>query len=183
MFRLARQALRATLPATLRATLLATLLTCVLVTRARAQSALAVGDTLNRADFSWAMMALTGERVTLEAFRGRVIIVNSWATWCEPCVAELRTLAALRAAIPDSALAFVLVSPQQLPAVRSFVTRRALRLPVYLELSPAPAVFGFAAVPTTWIIDRTGRIALRRRGAMRWDTPAMQQLVRRLLER
>ncbi len=171
MFRLARQALRATLVA------------CVLVTRARAQSALAVGDTLGRADFSWAMLSLTGERVTLEAFRGRVIVINSWATWCEPCVAELRTLAALRVAIPDTALAFVLIAPQQLPPVQSFVTRRALRLPVFLELSPAPAVFGFAAVPTTWIVDRTGRIVLRRRGAMRWDTPAMQQFVRRLLER
>lgn len=166
-----------------RRALCATVLACVSVTRARAQSASTVGDTLDRADFSWAMLSLTGERVTLEAFRGRVIIINSWATWCEPCVAELRTLATLRAAIPDSALAFVLVAPQQLPPVQSFVTRRALRLPVYLELSPAPAVFGFAAVPTTWIIDRAGRIALRRRGAMRWDTPAMQQLVRRLLER
>ena len=150
---------------------------------ANAQSASMPSDTLARADLSWAMMSLSGERITLEAFRGRVIIVNSWATWCEPCVAELRSLTALRAAVPDSALVFVLVAPQQRSPVQSFVQRRGLRLPVYLEMAPAPAGYRFDAVPTTWVIDRAGRIALRRRGAMRWDTPTMQGFARRLLER
>ncbi len=153
------------------------------IRHANAQSASTDSDTLVRADLSWAMMSLAGERITLEAFRGKVIIVNSWATWCEPCVAELRSLTALRAAVPDSALVFVLVAPQQRPAVHSFVRRRGLRLPVYLEMAPAPPGYRFEAVPTTWIIDRDGHIALRRRGAMRWDTPTMQNFARRLLER
>lgn len=138
-------------------------------------------DTLARADLSWSMLSLSGARVTLEAFRGRVVIVNSWATWCEPCVAELRSLTALRAAVPDSALVFVLVAPQRRSPVQSFVRRRGLTLPVYLETTPAPAVYRFEAVPTTWIIDRDGRIVMRHRGAMRWDTPAIQQFVQTLL--
>lgn len=138
-------------------------------------------DTLAHADLSWSMISLLGERITLEAFRGKVIIVNSWATWCEPCVAELRSMSALRAAVPDSALVFVLVAPQQRAPVQSFVRRRGLRLPVYLETTPAPAVYRFEAVPTTWVIERGGRIVMRHRGAMRWDTPAIQQFVQALL--
>jgi thiol-disulfide isomerase/thioredoxin len=138
-------------------------------------------DTLAYADLSWSMMSLAGERITLEAFRGRVIIVNSWATWCEPCVAELRSMTALRAAVPDSALVFVLVAPQQRPAVQSFVRRRGLRLPVYLETSRAPAVYHFEAVPTTWIIDRAGRIVERHRGATDWNTPAVRARLLALL--
>ena len=110
-----------------------------------------------------------------------MLIINSFATWCEPCVAELKSLEALREAVPDSALVFALVAPQTATPVAAFVRRRGLGLPVYLEASPAPAVYRFEAVPTTWIIDREGRIVLRQRGAIRWDTPAMRQRVRALL--
>lgn len=134
------------------------------------------------ADFSWTLLSLSGERTTLDAFRGRVLVINSWATWCEPCVAELRTFQALRAAIPDSALQFVLVASQRREPVAQFVRRRRLQLPVFLEASAAPTVYAFEAVPTTWIIDRSGRIVFRHRGAMRWDTPAVQAFVRELLD-
>ena len=123
------------------------------------------------ADFSWRLLTLGGERLTLAAFRGRVIVINSWATWCEPCVAELRSLTALRNAVPDTGVVFVLIAPQQREPVRQFVTRRGLALPVYLETSRPPSVFRFEAVPTTWIIDRRGAIVFRHRGAARWDLP------------
>ncbi len=134
-----------------------------------------------RADFSWSMFSLSGVPVSLDAFRGRVVIVNSWATWCEPCVAELGSFAQLRNAVSDTGLVFVMVAPQRKEPVQAFVRRRRLTLPVFLERTPAPAVYRFEAVPTTWIIDRDGYIALRRRGAMRWDTPAMEAFVRTLL--
>lgn len=146
-----------------------------------AQRPLVVRDSLLPADFSWTLLTLNRERQTLEMFRGSVIVINSWATWCEPCVAELQSMSALRAAMPDSSLVFALVAVQREAPVREFVRRRGLRLPVYLEGSPAPAVYGFDAVPTTWIINARGQIAFRHRGAMRWDTPAVQQFIRGLL--
>ena len=154
---------------------------CAAGLRAQARDATPSRDTVSRADLSWVMQTLAGEQQTLERFRGRVLIINSWATWCEPCVAELTSLAALRAAVPDSALVFALVAPQAPAPVAAFVRRRRLRLPVYLEASPAPAVYRFEAIPTTWIIDRAGRIVLRQRGAIRWDTPAMRERILGLL--
>ncbi len=136
-----------------------------------------------RADLSWSMYSLAGVPMSLEVFRGRVVIVNSWATWCEPCVAELGSFAQLRSAVTDTGLVFVMVAPQRKEPVQAFVRRRRLTLPVFLERTPAPAVYRFEAVPTTWIIDRDGYIALRRRGAMRWDTPAVEAFVRALLAR
>ncbi len=113
--------------------------------------------------------------------RGRVVVVNSWTTWCEPCVAELRTLQNLRDSIPDPDLAFALIAPQSREPVAQFVRRRGLTLPVYLEAAPPPAAFRFEAVPTTWILDRTGRIIWRHRGAARWDTAAVIARIRALL--
>ena len=128
--------------------------------------------SFGQADYSWPLQTLGGERLTLAAFRGRVIVMNYWATWCEPCVAELRSLAALKRAVSDTGVVFVLVAPQRRESVKQFVSRRALTLPIYLEGAPVPAVFKFEAVPTTWIIDRRGTIVLRHRGAARWDLPA-----------
>jgi thiol-disulfide isomerase/thioredoxin len=138
-------------------------------------------DDAPSADFGWTLQTMDGRQQTLEAFRGRVVVINAWATWCEPCVAELRSFTALRAAVPDSGLVFALVAAQRREPVAAFIRRRRLALPVYLELTPAPRVYDFNAVPTTWIIDRTGRIAFRHRGAMRWDTDAVQALLRALL--
>jgi len=146
-----------------------------------APAALRAQPVLPQADLRWSVLTLSGELRTLESLRGRVVLINSWATWCEPCVAELGSLVALRRAIPDTSLSFALIAAQRREPVMEFVRRRGLTLPVYLEATRAPAVYGFSAVPTTWIIDRAGRIVLRQRGAVRWDTPAMIALIRSLL--
>jgi thiol-disulfide isomerase/thioredoxin len=146
-----------------------------------AQAADTVHAPAERADLSWAMLTLGGERITLERFRGRVLIVNSFATWCEPCVAELASLQALHATMNDTALVVAVVAPQSRAPVAGFVRRRKVTIPVYLEATPAPAVYRFEAVPTTWVIARDGRIAIRQRGAIRWDTPAVRRRIEALL--
>ncbi len=156
-------------------------LLCLCSNRAVAQP-VSSADTLAIADLGWRLLTLRGERRTLDAFRGRVLVVNSWATWCEPCVAELRTLASLRAAIPDSGLVFALVAAQRREPVAAFVHRRAVTLPVYLAAAPAPESYRLDAVPTTWVIDRRGRIVLRHRGAANWDTPAIRAQLQALLD-
>lgn len=165
-------------------TVVRSVVTCVLLgvlSSGAASTVLRAQVVLPRADLRWSVLTLAGDTRTLESLRGRVIVINSWATWCEPCVAELGSLAALRRAIPDTSLAFVLIAAQRREPVADFVRRRRLTLPVYLEATRAPEVYRFNAVPTTWIVDRAGRIALRRRGAARWDTPQMLALVRTLL--
>jgi thiol-disulfide isomerase/thioredoxin len=129
-------------------------------------------QVVGRADYSWPLRTLDNRRATLGDFRGRVLVINSWATWCEPCVAELQSLTALRRAVPDTNVVFLLVAPQRREPVEQFVRRRGLTLPVYLEAAAPPAAFAFEAVPTTWIVDRQGNIVLRHRGAARWDLPA-----------
>ncbi|MCC7053947.1 MAG: TlpA family protein disulfide reductase [Gemmatimonadaceae bacterium] len=130
---------------------------------------------------SWQLLTPDGRPASLAGLRGRVIVVNSWATWCEPCVAELASFRALRRAIPDSGLAFAMIAPQRAAPVQAFVRRRAPGLPVYLEAAPPPAVYGFEMVPTTWIIDRSGRIVERHRGAADWNTAPVRARLRALL--
>jgi thiol-disulfide isomerase/thioredoxin len=138
-------------------------------------------DRLSDRDFRWELRTLDGDPVTLDRFRGRVLFVNLWATWCPPCVAELRSIQALADSLAgEPAVAFLLVSPEAARPVARFVRRRALTAPVYLEGTRAPARFGAFALPTTVVVDRQGRIVLRRRGAADWDDPAIRALLREL---
>ncbi len=131
-------------------------------------------------DYSWRMRALDGRTVALEEFRGRVVFLNVWATWCRPCVAELASIQAAADSLAGDDVVFLLVAPEGRRSVERFVRRRGLRLPVLLEHDPIPALFGLRAIPTTYVVGRDGRIALRHRGAAAWDAPAAIAALRSL---
>lgn len=138
-------------------------------------------DRLSDRDYRWELRTLDGDATSLERFRGRVLFVNLWATWCPPCTAELRSIQALADSLAgEPGVAFLLVSPESARPVRRFVRRRALTAPVYLEGTRAPARLGAFALPTTVIVDREGRIVLRRRGAADWDDARVRELLRDL---
>lgn len=136
------------------------------------------------ADFDWTIRPLEGKPTTLEAFRGRVLFLHMWATWCRPCVAEMAEIQALMNSLAPAdreRVAFLLVSPERLRDVRSFLRRYDYDLPVFLEVQEMPGAFGLEALPTTFIVDRKGRIVFRHRGALRWNQEPVRRFLRRLV--
>jgi thiol-disulfide isomerase/thioredoxin len=141
-------------------------------------------DAERRLPFDWRVRAVDGREIPMARFRGRPIVLNLWATWCTPCVAELGSIErlqdSLRAQGRDD-IVFLLVSLETRRSVQRFQDRRPIGLPLFVELDPMPAVLGIRAVPTTWLIDRDGRIAATHRGARVWDAPDAIALVQRAL--
>lgn len=133
-------------------------------------------EVLGRADYDWALETLDGGLVSLDDYRGEVLVINVWATWCAPCVAELQSFAGLRESL-DAQVRFLFVSPEDADHVRRFA-RRLPDLPFLVEAERMPESFGLEALPTTWVIDRQGRIVLRHRGAAEWDAPQMRRFLR-----
>ena len=132
----------------------------------------------------WRMRDLYGRDVPLRTFRGRPIVLNLWATWCAPCVAELGSLERLRDSLRARGrddVVFLLVAPETRRSVQRFRERRPIGLPLFVELDPLPPVLGLRAVPSTWLIDRDGRIAAEHRGARVWDAPDAIAFVQRSL--
>jgi len=124
-----------------------------------------------------------GERpVGLEDFRGRVVLLNLWATWCAPCIDEMPALERLQAALGGDAFTVVALSidRQGRRLVEPFVQRLNLsRLPVYLDPSGASArALGVPGLPTTVLIDRDGRELGRIAGVAPWDGEAAANLIR-----
>jgi thiol-disulfide isomerase/thioredoxin len=130
--------------------------------------------------------AVNGTRLTLEDFRGRVVLLNIWATWCGPCRSEMASLDRLQAMHAADGLEVVAVSVDRDGAdkVRRFYQKSGLRnLRVYLDSNRSTlAAFRVRAIPTTVLIDRDGNVVGSMVGPAEWDSPDAQALVRRYLD-
>jgi thiol-disulfide isomerase/thioredoxin len=125
-------------------------------------------------DYSMALEDLEGRPLTLEAFRGKPIFLNFWATWCGPCVREMPSIAALAANPQLKDVAFVCASVDDgLPEVREFLKQTKLPLTVYHVKGYIPEVFDVNAIPSTYIIDRNGKIVDHTPGSQNWNKPSV----------
>jgi thiol-disulfide isomerase/thioredoxin len=77
-------------------------------------------EGLGEADYRWRIRPLGGTSTTLEAYRGQVLFIHMWATWCRPCITEMSEFEALRDSLEDEEIVFLLVSPEDPGAVERF---------------------------------------------------------------
>jgi peroxiredoxin len=129
---------------------------------------------------------LSGNAVRLANLRGRVVFLNIWATWCEPCREELPSMQSLYERLhgPDFEMLAVNADQGDRSVVDRFVREHGLTLPVLLdpELSVAD-LYRVTGYPETFIIDRNGRIVAHDLGPRDWDSSASHSAFARLIER
>jgi thiol-disulfide isomerase/thioredoxin len=123
-----------------------------------------------------------GGRRTLADFRGKVIMVNLWATWCAPCVAELPSLGALAAAMkaqPFEIIAISLDDAGDASFAKDFLARHAgADLAFYHDPSyKIPFEARARGVPTTILYDRSGQEIARLAGEADWASPEAKALI------
>lgn len=108
--------------------------------------------------------------VDLSKLRGRVVVLNLWATWCAPCVEELPSLLSLQKQMPE--LAIVAVSMDQDPDVykRFLVEHHVDVLTVRDEDQKVNALYGTVQIPETYIIDKQGVLRRKFIGAQDWTS-------------
>lgn len=122
-----------------------------------------------------------GRQITLEDFRGRIVLLNLWATWCAPCVRELPALDKLQAQLEPAGVSVVALSVDRegADAVRRFYAQNGIRnLKVYVDPTMgAQNAFGADGFPTTILIDKLGRDRGRLIGPADWDDAEAADLV------
>lgn len=121
---------------------------------------------------------------TIADYTGRGVVLNLWATWCVPCVAEMPALDALAAAVASSGVVVLPISSDRggVAAVQAFYQSHGItHLPVLLDPSSAAAhALGAHGIPTTLLIDKIGTERARMEGGAAWDSPAAIAMVKRL---
>ncbi len=127
-----------------------------------------------------------GKPRALADFRGRVILLNLWATWCPPCRKEMPNLDRLQEQLggPDFEVVALSIDRGGLFAVQSFFDEMDLRhLKIYVDASAeAMAALGAVGLPTTLLVDRSGRERWRVVGPVEWDKPEVIERLRRYLK-
>ncbi len=125
-----------------------------------------------------------GVAQTMADFRGRALLINLWATWCPPCVAEMPALDRTAAALAAEGFAVLPLSSDRGGAavVQAFYSRTGVaNLPVLLDPRGAAArAFGARGLPTTIIVNREGAEVARLEGEAVWDAPVMLARLRLL---
>ena len=123
-----------------------------------------------------------GARHRLEDYRGKVVVVNFWATWCEPCREELPSLERLRAAFEGRGL--VVLGVQMGGSART-AQDKAEELGVHFPLlidrdSSVTKGWKVKLLPTTIVFGRDGKRAFRQEGAVDWSAPKWRRKIERL---
>lgn len=126
----------------------------------------------------------TGDTVTLASYRGQVVLLNIWATWCEPCRFEMPSMERLHQELGPQGLQIVAVSIDEAGpgVVREFQRELGLTFRILHDRSRSiERIYQTTGVPESFVLNRDGRIMKKVIGAAEWDSPVNKDLIRRLL--
>lgn len=133
------------------------------------------------ADFSLQLIDAYGNFTTLEEMKGKVIFINFWATWCPPCIAEMPSIDKLHKEMGDD-VAFVILSvDQDFEKAKAFDKRKGYNLPIYAPAGQLPEMYQASSLPTTYIIDAKGNLALTHKGMADYNDDNFKAFLKRLM--
>jgi len=127
--------------------------------------------------------ALDGTRTSLASLRGRVVLVNLWASWCPPCLQEMPSLERLHQRLKGEGLVVVGVSVDDKPkAVRDVLAKTPLTFTILQDPESTTATaYRTTGYPETFLVDKKGVLRRSFVGPMEWDSPSMIETMRALM--
>ena len=132
-------------------------------------------------DYDITLQTLKGEHINVAQSKGKVILINFWATWCPPCVAEMPSLQELYTAYGDQ-VDFYFITNEEAEKVQSFIEKHQYTFPVQLQMQQLPSFFDVTSIPRTYVIAKDGKIFVDETGAANWNAPEMHVLIDKLLK-
>lgn len=118
--------------------------------------------------------------INLKDQKGKVILLNYWATWCPPCRGEMPSLQSLYNDYKDK-IVFVFLTQDEKIKIDKFYQENNYQLPTYQAMSnPSPEI-NTRTLPTTFIIDKDGKLAFKEVGAANWNSSSVRRMLDTLL--
>jgi thiol-disulfide isomerase/thioredoxin len=134
-------------------------------------------------DKSFALVDLKGKKHTLPDYRGKVVLVNFWASWCPPCIYEMPELTRLKKQLADQPFEILALNVgEKKYKVRKFAKLINFNLPVLLDTSEDTFdTWGIKTLPTSFLIDAEGNIRYRVRGNPGWEEEGTIKIIEQLI--
>ncbi|MCF6223401.1 MAG: TlpA family protein disulfide reductase [Flavobacteriaceae bacterium] len=129
----------------------------------------------------WKLVDLNGNSINFQDFEKQVIIVNYWATWCPPCVAEMPSFQNLYNDYKDEVV-FIFLANDEKARVEKFIKKNSYTIPIYFQITQGPQEMQSNSLPTTYIINKEGEIVVNKTGAVDWNSGKVRDLLDDLIQ-
>lgn len=137
-------------------------------------------------DYNFTLKDLTGNKVEFNQYKGKVIFINLWATWCGPCKAEMPGIQKLYSKLENDSVAFVMLSldkDQALSKVQAYVEKNEYTFPVFMPSGFLADQLQVPSIPTTFVISKEGKIVMKEVGTRNYDTKKMIDFLKKEVEK
>ena len=133
-------------------------------------------------NYDWELLSLNGEIVNFSTSIGKPVVLNLWATWCPPCVAEMPALQNLYDEFNEE-VDFYFVSSEDSDKLKNWLKIKEYNLPVYNAHSKYPLALESNTLPTTFVLDRQGRMVMKEEGSAKWDSHEVKTYLQDLIDK
>ncbi len=132
-------------------------------------------------DYNWQLVDMQGQSIDFNQSRDKVVLINFWATWCPPCIAEMPSLHKLYDDYKDS-VDFYFVSNEKEGVLKSFLEKNGYDFNVQMPKTEYPEIFDVSSIPRTFLIDKAGSIIIDKKGAANWNSNSVRETIDELLK-
>lgn len=140
-------------------------------------------DRVKLTNYNWNLLDENNNQFNLDEVKNKVVVINFWATWCPPCIAEMDSMEKLyKTYAENNQVVFLFVTSDPLDKTNSFKEKHNYTFPVYRQISKEPDVFDVSSIPRTFILDKEGNIVVDKKGASNWSSDSVIKLIEDLLK-
>jgi thiol-disulfide isomerase/thioredoxin len=135
-------------------------------------------------DYNFVVRNQQGQRINFSDYKGKVIFLNVWATWCGPCRAELPTIEQLYHKSGSDSIVFVMlaVDPSEHESrVTSYIAKNKYTFPVFRPSGYLTEQLNVPSIPTTFVVSKDGKIVSKEIGATNFDTARFRKFLSKLI--
>jgi len=137
-------------------------------------------------DYAFFIKNLQGDKISFDQYKGKVVFLNLWATWCGPCKAEMPSIQKLYDTMKDDSIEFVMLSIDKdnaLAKVESYVKKNNYTFPIFMPSGYLAEPLQVPSIPTTFVIDKDGEIVMKEVGTRNYNTDKMREYLRKLISK
>jgi thiol-disulfide isomerase/thioredoxin len=134
-------------------------------------------------DYNFSIKDLQGNKHSFSEYKGKVVFLNLWATWCGPCRAEMAGIQKLYASMNSDSVSFVMLSidrDKDKEKVVKYVRDKEFAFPVFLPSGYLSEQLNVPSIPTTFIIGKDGALVAKEVGTTNFNTPKFKKFLQKL---
>ncbi|MFM1877414.1 MAG: hypothetical protein RLZZ241_280 [Bacteroidota bacterium] len=137
---------------------------------------------LNARDLDLLLVDADGKYHKLSDFKGQVLFINLWATWCPPCIAEMPSIENLYQKTKENVVFIMVSRDRDFSLAKDFVLRKGYSFSIYYAINPLPEILSSPAIPTTFVVAPNSRLAYTHKGMANYNLPEIEEFLLNLKE-